>query len=124
MMRAQAIAVVARVNNNRVITQAQSFQATKNRADALINQRHQAEVPLLDAPIFFGRNPEKQLSGQAVPVKNRFRLLPFSHKPVAERNIFALGKRGGKIEVNFFERVTVVERTVVRRVWFYRRNNE
>ena len=79
MMRAEAVAVVARVHHNRVLLYAASFQTTKNRADALIDQRDQAEVTLPDAAVFVGCNPEEQLHRQPLPIQQRFSLLPFAH---------------------------------------------
>src|SRR5207247_8916728 len=45
MMRAQAVAVVARVHDNRVLSQTESLKAGKDGADALLNQRHVPNVP-------------------------------------------------------------------------------
>src|SRR2546423_8443277 len=75
MMRAQAVAVVARVHHDRVLTQATSFQTAKDRADTLIDQRDQAEVTLLDATVFIRCNPEEQLNRQPLPIQQRFSLL-------------------------------------------------
>src|SRR6266568_901511 len=38
VMRAKAVAVVARMHNDRVLVQAEPFQAAKNGADALIHE--------------------------------------------------------------------------------------
>ena len=59
MMRAEAVAVVARVHHDRIFRQAAPFQTTKNRADALIDQRDQAEVTLLDAAGFLRCDAEE-----------------------------------------------------------------
>ena len=59
MMRAEAVAVVARVHHDRVLLYAALFQTTKNCTDALIDQRDQAEVTLLDAAVFVRGNPEE-----------------------------------------------------------------
>jgi hypothetical protein len=59
MMRTKAVAMVACVHDNRVITKIASFETLENRADALIYQGNKAEVPLFDAPVFVGRDSEK-----------------------------------------------------------------
>ena len=79
MMRAKAVAMIARVHDNRIASQAASFNTVENRPYASINERNQTQVALLDAAVFFGRNPKKQLSRQSLPVENGFRLLPFAH---------------------------------------------
>src|SRR6266550_5024152 len=64
MMRAEAVAVIAGVNNDRVVSQAASFKAGQDGADALIHERHQPEIALLDASVFFRRDPKEQLKRQ------------------------------------------------------------
>src|ERR1043166_1359299 len=68
MMRAQAVAVVARVHHNRVLRYAVPFQTTKNCADTFIDQRDQTEVTLLDAAVFIGCSPEEQLNWQPLAI--------------------------------------------------------
>src|SRR4030095_177316 len=48
MMRTQAVAMIACVHNNRILSQTASFQAGEDGANALIHQRYQAEIALLD----------------------------------------------------------------------------
>src|SRR5215471_17907187 len=119
MMRAQTVAVVARVHHNRVLAYAASFQTTKNCADTLIDQRDQTEVTLLDATVFVGCNPEEQLNRQPLPIQQRFSLLPFAHQTIAQRNFFVPGQRTRRVERLLVERIYVIERTVVRRMWFH-----
>src|SRR5438046_1066649 len=124
MMRAQAVAVVARVHDNRVLSQTESLKAGEDAADALVNQRNEPEVALFNAAIFFRCDPKEQLSGQALPVQNRFGLLPFSHQTITQRNMFAFRKRRRHIEVHIIQRMLVIERTVVRRMWLYKANDQ
>ena len=63
MMGAQAIAVVARVHDNGVLSQTESFEASENGTNALIHQRNQAEITLLNTPIFLRGDAKKQLRG-------------------------------------------------------------
>src|SRR5437867_1519057 len=114
MMRAQAVAVVARVHNNRVVGQAASFNAGEDCANALIYQCDQPEIALLDTPVFLRGDAKEQLSLQSLPVANSFRLLPFAHQTVTQRNIFTFSKRGCRIEFDAIERILIVERSVVR----------
>src|SRR5437763_13741045 len=114
MMGAQAIAVVARVHDNGVLSQTESFEASENGTNALIHQRNQAEITLLYTPIFLRGDAKKQLSGQPLPVENSFRLLPFAHQTITQRNIFAFSKRGCRVEFDVIERILIVERSVVR----------
>src|SRR5262245_48057946 len=79
MMRPQAVAMIARVHNDRVVSQLASFKAGKDGANALIYQRNQAEITLLDTPVFFRRDAEKQLSWQPLSIQRCFRFLPFAH---------------------------------------------
>ena len=123
-MRAQAVAVVARVHDNSVVSQTESFEAGENGTNALINQCNQSEIALFDAPIFLGSDAKKQLSRQPLSIQNCFGLLPFPHQTITQWNIFALRKRGRRIELNLIERMFIVERTVVRRMRFYKTNNE
>src|SRR4030095_16014433 len=116
MMRPQAVAMVARMHDDRVVAQAKSLQATKNGTDALIDQGNQSQIALFNAAIFVGGNPKEKLMGQTLPINNRPGLLPFTHKPIAQRNIVALGKRGGRIELDLAQRMLIVKRTIVRRV--------
>ena len=113
-MRAQAVAVIASVHNDRVITQAQSFQATKNGAYASVHQRDEAEVALLNTAVFLRSDAKKQLSRQSLSIQDGFRLLPFAHQTVTKRNIITLRKRGCHIEIHLIERMLIVERSVVR----------
>jgi hypothetical protein len=124
MMGAQAVAVVARVHDNSIVSQTESFDAGEDGTNALIHQRNQAEITLLNTPIFLRSDAKKQLSGQPLSIQNRFRLLPFPHQPITQRNVFALRTRGRRIELNLIERMFIVERTVVRRVRLYKTNNE
>ena len=103
---------------------AASFQTTKNCADALIDQRDQAEVTLLDAAVFVGCNPEEQLNRQPLPIQQRFSLLPFAHQTVPQRNVFVFGKRSRRVELHLIERIRIVERTVVGRMRFHERNHQ
>ena len=105
--------MIARVHNDRVITQTQSFQATKNGADALVHQCDQSEITLLNTAVFLGSDAKKQLSRQPLSIQDCFRLLPFAHQAVTERNIFTFRKRGCYIKVHIIERMLVVERAVV-----------
>ena len=82
MMRAEAVAVVAGMYDDRLVSQTASFQTSKNRADALIDQRHKAKVPLFDASVFFERDPEEQLTRQAFSIEDRFRLLSFVYQTI------------------------------------------
>src|ERR1700756_1010752 len=59
MMRAQAVAVIACVHNDRVITQAQSFQATKNGAYTSVHQGNQTKIPLLNTAVFLKADAKK-----------------------------------------------------------------
>jgi hypothetical protein len=95
MVRAEAVAMVARVNNDRVVSQAESFQTRQNCADALIDQRHQPEIPLFDAAVFVRRNSKEQLSGKPFTIEERFGLLPFAHQTIAQWDIVTLLERGG-----------------------------
>src|SRR5438034_11159800 len=97
MMGAQAIAVVARVHDNGVLCQTESVEASENGTNALIHQRNQAEITLLYTPIFLRGDAKKQLSGQPLPVDNSFRLLPFAHHKITQRNVFALRTRAARI---------------------------
>src|ERR1043166_5874487 len=123
-MRAQTVAMVARVHNNRVVSQATSFKAGEDGANALIHQRNKPEIALLDTSIFLGSDPEKQLHGQSLPIKDCFGLLPFAHQAIAQWNIFTLRKCGGRVKVHLIERMLTIERPVVGRVRFYKTNNE
>src|SRR5262249_21044639 len=79
MMRAQAVAMIARVHNNCVVSQVPSFEAGQDGANTLIHQRDKPEITLLDTPIFLRGNTEEQLVWQSFPIENSFRLLPFAH---------------------------------------------
>src|SRR4030095_4734787 len=103
MMRPQAVAMVARMHDDRVVAQAKSLQATKNGTDALIDQGNQSQIALFNAAIFVGGNPKEKLMGQTLPIKNRPGLLPFTHKPIAQRNIVALGQRRAGTESDIVE---------------------
>src|ERR1044072_1444904 len=124
MMRAKAVAMIACVHNNRMITQTRSFQATKNGADALVHQCDEPEITLLNTAVFLRSNSKKQLSRQPLSIQDCFRLLPFAHQPVTERNIFSLRSRGCYIKIHISQRMLVVERAVVGRMRFYKTNNE
>ena len=113
VMPAQAVAMIARVHNDRVIPQTQSFQATKNGAHALVYQCDESEIALLNTAVFRRSDAKKQLGRQPLSVQDCFRLLPFAHQPVTERNIFTFRKRGCYIKVHIIEGMLVVERAVV-----------
>src|SRR5438132_7687154 len=74
MMRAQAVTVIARVHDDRIVSQADSFQAIKNGTDALIDQRDQPEISPFNASIFLERDSEEQLNGQSFSIQYCFRL--------------------------------------------------
>src|SRR5437660_6920851 len=112
MMSAQAVAMVACVHNNRVIGQAASVNAGEDGANALIYQCDQAEIALLDTPVFPRGDAKEQLNRQSLPVANGFRLLPFAHQTITQRNIFTFSKRGCRIEFDVIERILIVERSV------------
>src|SRR4029453_7988695 len=100
MMGAQAIAVVARVHDNSVLSQTESFEASENGTNALIHPRNHAEITLLNTPIFPGGAAKTKLGRQPPPEENSFRLLPFPHQTITQRNIFPLRTRGRRIELN------------------------
>src|SRR5436309_13066751 len=97
MVRTEAVAVVARVHHDGVLPYGASFQTSKDRADALIDQRDQPEVALFDAAVFVRCNPEKQLKRQSLSIQHRFSLLPFAHEAVPPRNIFAVLEGSGLV---------------------------
>src|SRR4029077_3065183 len=59
MMRAKAVAVVARVHNDRIASQAASFKTFENCANASINEHNQPEITLFDAAVFVWCNSEE-----------------------------------------------------------------
>src|SRR5436305_3848915 len=79
LMRAETVAMIARVHHDCIAIQAASFNTFKNRAYASINERDQTQITLFDTPVFFGRNTKKKLGRQSLPIENSFLLLPFAH---------------------------------------------
>src|SRR5215469_1651103 len=124
MMRAEAVAVVACMNDDRVVPQAASLQTIKDRANALIDQCDQTQIMLFDAAVFVMCNPKKQLSRESLPIQDRFCLLPFTHQTIPQWNLFALRKRSRDIKLHLIEWIDIVKRTVVRRVWFHERDHQ
>src|SRR6266542_1660115 len=100
MMRAQAVTMIARMHNDRAVSQIPSFKAGEDGANALIHQRNQAEIALLDTPVFLRSDAKKQLSREPLPVENSFRLLPFAHQTITKRNIFVFRKGCCRLEVH------------------------
>src|SRR6266496_738058 len=124
MMRAQAVAMIARVHNDRSVSQVPSFKAGEDSANALIHQRNQTEITLFNTPIFLRGDAKKKLSGQSLPIEESFRLLPFPHQTITQWNIFTFRKRRSQIEFDLVEWMLIVEGSVVRRMRFYKTNNE
>src|SRR6266480_6943850 len=112
MMRAQAVAMIACVHNDRVFGQVTSFKTGKDGSNALIHQRNQAKVTLFDTPIFLRGDAEKQLSRQSLSIQDRFRLLPFAHQTIPQWNILTLGKGRRHIEFNLIKQMLIVEGSV------------
>src|SRR6266487_574921 len=112
------------MNDDRAITEAESFQARKDGTDALIDHRDKPEISLFDASIFLRGDPEEKLFRQALSIQHRFRLLPFSHEPIAQRNIVNLWQCGRNIEIYLTERMFIIERAIVGRVRLHKSNHK
>src|SRR5215468_6684164 len=108
MVRTQTVAMIARVHDDRIFNQVASFEAGEDSANALIHQRNQAEIALLDTPVFFWSNTKEQLSMQALSIEQSFLLLPFPHQTITQWNILALRKSGRPIEGYLIERIFVI----------------
>ena len=88
-MRSEHVAVIARMNDDRVFGDARFFNGCQNGADCLVDQRNQPEVPLFDASIFFGCFAEKELCRQTFPVQGCLRLLPLMRgEAMPPENVF------------------------------------
>ena len=104
------------VDDKRVLAKSRVFDTRQDRADALIHESDEAEIPLPDVAILVGRQPKIKAPDFSGPISSRSVLLPFARQPITQRNIFTERDRRARIDVYLLERVLIVEVAVVRRV--------
>src|SRR4029077_14557743 len=114
LMCAEAVPMVARVHNDRLLHQAEPFQRAKDGFDTSIYQRYQPEVSQFDPAVFFRRNTSIVQLRKAYSIKYSVGVLALADQTVPQRDRIRRRSECCFIEVHVSERMLLIQRPVVR----------